>query len=99
MTEVRAHPGTGFPGPPESSIFVECFVPASPIHTALDLAKEALAHDGYELVDVHRCIRFDLDDWDYDEYPKGSTAHVVVERVLGHGNVEFGPFCFSGPDD
>jgi hypothetical protein len=98
MTEVRARPDSGFPGPPDSAIYVECFVPADRIRAALDLAAEALSREGYELIDVDRCLRFDLDEWDYERYHETSQAREVAERVIARGKVEFGPFCFSGPD-
>jgi len=98
MTESRAQPGSGFPGPRDATIYVECYVPESQIRNALDRAEEALGREGFLMLNATRCSRFDLDDWNDEEYPEGSDARVVVERVLIHGEVEFGPFIYGSSD-
>jgi hypothetical protein len=93
MTEVRAFkssPGDTLP----AAAHVECFVPADQIRDALNRAETALLRDGYEIVDISRCIRLDVNDWNYEEYPEGSETFIIVRRVLARGNVEFGPFYF-----
>jgi hypothetical protein len=93
--EVHAMPGSGFPGPAGVSIYVECYVPADRIHEALLIADRALAVEKYRLHDVSRCVRFDLEDWNFDDYSADSEARKVCERVAANGEVEFGPFCFG----
>lgn len=97
MTQVRAKPDSAFQGPKESVIYVECYVPGRSIHAALELARQALNDEGYELQDVTRCFRFDLEDWDEDAYPFDSEARILVERIAQTAVVEFGVFCCAPP--
>lgn len=95
MAQVTARPESGFPGPCDATIYVECYVPFKQIESALEATRTALDEMGYELCDVSRCSRFDLDDWDFETYPSDSAARILVERVAGSGGIEFGPFCFG----
>jgi hypothetical protein len=98
MTEVRATPKSSFPGPLSSRILVECSVPQRSIFAALEMAREALDRDGYKLVDVRSCVRFDLEDWNEEDYPLDGEVHTIVQRVAAGHDVEFGPFI-SAPGE
>jgi hypothetical protein len=95
QTEVRAQAGSDFPGSHDAAIWVECFVPTSSIQDAIRMANEALEREHYRVIDITRAMRLDLQDWDYDEYPRDSTAWAVVQRVVESGEVELGPFCYG----
>jgi len=95
MTEVNSLPGSEFPGPPGVPIFVECYVAEDRIDEALCKVERALAVEHYHLNDVSRCVRFDLEEWNFDDYPADSDARVLCERVAVSGQVEFGPFVFG----
>ena len=60
-------PGSDFPGPVGTTIFVECSLRADDIRDALDRAEQAFLNDGYRVEHISRCIGYDLDDWDYDD--------------------------------
>jgi hypothetical protein len=62
------------------------------------MAREALDSEGYKLVDVRRCVRFDLEDWDEEDYPLDGEVHCIVQRVAEGNVVEFGPFI-SAPGE
>ena len=88
MTKVLALPGSDFPGSPGAEIWVEAFVPCLDIYEALSKSRLAFLADGYEVVDVSKCLRVDSDDPELDE-----DARTVAKRVAECGQIEFGPFC------
>jgi len=95
LVRLRRGSATNFPGSENALIYVEAYVPSYDLYDALKKCEQTLASEGYTLQRFERCIRFSLDDWDFDEYPEDSEARGIVERLLQRNEVEFGPFCFS----
>ena len=91
-------PGSDFPGPVGTTIFVECSLRADDIRDALDRAEQAFLNDGYRVEHISRCIAYDLDDWDYDDYPANSDFRQRCETLAASDSIEFGPFCYSEND-
>ena len=98
MTRSKSMPGSDFPGPVGTTIFVECSLRADDIRDALDRAEQAFLNDGYRVEHISRCIGYDLDDWDYDDYPANSDFRQRCETLAASDNIEFGPFCYSEND-
>jgi hypothetical protein len=94
MVQLRPLPGSTFPGPPTGKIYVECYVPAATIFDALQSVQNLMREECYEILDHDRLIRFDINDWDFDEYPKDSTAYKIAKRILRTDKIELGPFCY-----
>ena len=96
-TEVRPQPGFHF-GPDEDGVthisagaYVECFVPAKKIEVAIQGAKDALSTEGYDVVEIDRCIRFEPEEWDDDNDPESEARDAARSASSGSKTV-FGPF-------
>ena len=88
MTEVRANAGADFPGPPDAVIFVECSVAERNLYSALERIKIALNDQGFRVVDIDRCIRYDLENWDFETWPEDSSHRKTVvqhDDAIGPG--------------
>ena len=77
---------------------VDCYVPASVIETAIGAARSRLEQDGYEVVDVWRCMRFDIEDWTRDVDPEG-VARECAREAQRTNSVVYGPFVYWEAQD
>jgi hypothetical protein len=94
--EVRPRPDSDAPEG-LAGAFVDCFVPCDTPEQALARARAALDDDGYDVVDIDRCIRYDPEDWDDDNDEDAVVRTTAAEAAEG-GEVLFGPF-FGWPAD
>ena len=93
----RATEGASFPGPSGVPILVWYTVPARAIRIAIDLVEANLRESNFEFDDVWECHRYDLDRWDYSEFPANSEWRTLAERVVNSNRLEVGEFIFADP--
>ena len=46
--------------------FVTCFANASDIVSAIQISRDTLISDGYEITSIDKCLKFDREEWEED---------------------------------
>ncbi len=91
IAEAQTTDAAGTPFPTGTLVYILIYVPAEFLRDALQKAESALSDDGYDVVDYTRCVRFELDDWDYEEHPADSEVRIICERLAASGELQYGP--------
>ena len=56
-----------FKGRNFSGAFVTCFASASDIVSAIQISRDTLISDGYEIASIDKCLKFDREEWEEDQ--------------------------------
>ena len=82
----------------ENGAFVECYVFADEILGAIELAQAHMKQDGFDVVNITRCVLFDVDDWD-DENDSEREVRDAVYSVVKTRQSQYGFFRAWDEDD
>ena len=89
-SELLAQDGNEMKIPSGTTVFGQMYVPAGSMQKALAVSSREWSEQCYDFTDVLVSKRFNMGNWDFDDYPDGSSERRLCVEAAKTGKVQYG---------
>lgn len=89
-SELTAQDGNEMEIAPGSTVFAQMFIPAPSFQRALSVGSMAWSEQCYDFVDVLLSSRFNMENWNFEDYPETSSERHLCIEAINTGQVQYG---------